>query len=57
MKKLGKRAGALNRLLSTAIEVAARAMESIWFNIHGTPAKLSGDAELLDNRFKKAISR
>ena len=39
------------------IDVAARTMEAIWFNIHGPPAKLSGDPEFLNNKFKRAINR
>ena len=39
------------------ITVAARTMETIWFNVHGAPAKLSGDPEFLNNKFKRAIQR
>ena len=39
------------------INVAARAMESVWFSTHGAPTKLSGDPEFLNNKFKKAMDR
>ena len=39
------------------IDVAARTIEKIWINIHGAPAKLSGDPEFVNQRFFKLMER
>ena len=38
---------------SRDIDVAAKAIEKIWINVHGPPIKLSGDPEFVNNKFSK----
>ena len=42
---------------SRDIDVAAKTIEKIWFNIHGPPAKLSGDPEFVNGKFSELMKR
>ena len=39
------------------IDIAARTIEKIWVNIHGAPAKLSGDPEFMNKKFARLMER